>query len=85
MRARRDEKSGGEALHLATGLVVGYPPCPYIAQFKAIIETANSLPVIVGTHPVPQSTRTSMRSCLSGKTRNWRNSPGRFCKKLPKR
>ncbi len=48
------KKNGAEAIHLATGLVVGYPPCPYIAQFKAFIETAYGLRVIVGTHPVPQ-------------------------------
>jgi hypothetical protein len=47
-------KNGAEAIHLATGLLVGYPPCPYIWQFKAFIETAYGLPVVVGTHPIPQ-------------------------------
>ena len=28
-------KNGAEVIHLATGLVVGYPPCPYIDIFKA--------------------------------------------------
>lgn len=28
-------KNGAEVVHLATGLVVGYPPCPYIETFKA--------------------------------------------------
>jgi predicted metal-binding protein len=47
-------KNGAEAIHLATGLVVGYPPCPNILQFKTFIETAYGLPVVVGTHPIPQ-------------------------------
>jgi len=46
-------KNGAEAIHLATGLVVGYPPCPRIRQFKEFIETQYQLPVVVGTHPIP--------------------------------
>ncbi|RLE02240.1 MAG: CGGC domain-containing protein, partial [Candidatus Aminicenantes bacterium] len=47
------KKNGAEAIHLATGLVVGYPPCPRIRQFKEFIEKYYQLPVIVGTHPIP--------------------------------
>lgn len=46
-------KNGAEVIHLATGLVVGYPPCPRIRQFKQFIETRYGLPVVVGTHPIP--------------------------------
>lgn len=46
-------KNGAEAVHLATGLVVGYPPCPRINDFKAFIESRYKIPVVVGTHPVP--------------------------------
>jgi predicted metal-binding protein len=46
-------KNGADAVHLATGLVVGYPPCPQIRQFKMFIEQQYGLPVIVGTHPIP--------------------------------
>jgi hypothetical protein len=45
--------NGAEAIHLATGLVVGYPPCPYIRQFKEFIESRYKIPVVVGTHPIP--------------------------------
>lgn len=45
--------NGAEVIHLATGFVVGYPPCPNIADFKAFIETHYGIPVVVGTHPVP--------------------------------
>lgn len=47
-------KNGVEVIHLATGLVVGYPPCPYTAFFKQYIEESFKIPVIVGTHPIPQ-------------------------------
>jgi len=46
-------KNGAEVIHLATGLVVGYPPCPRIRQFKEFIEKRYGLPVVVGTHPIP--------------------------------
>ncbi|MGZ5514763.1 MAG: CGGC domain-containing protein, partial [Candidatus Aminicenantales bacterium] len=36
-----------------TGFVVGYPPCPYISQFKQFIESRYGIPVVVGTHPIP--------------------------------
>jgi predicted metal-binding protein len=47
-------KNGATVIHLATGFIVGYPPCPDIRRFKAYIETAYGLPVVVGTHPIPQ-------------------------------
>jgi predicted metal-binding protein len=47
-------KNGVQVIHLATGLVVGYPPCPYIREFKNTIEVKYEIPVIVGTHPIPQ-------------------------------
>jgi len=47
------KKNGAEVIHLATGLVVGYPPCPNIRRFKTFIETQFGLPVVVGTHPIP--------------------------------
>jgi len=48
-------KNGAEVIHFATGLVVGYPPCPYIAHFKKFIETKYKTKVVIGTHPIPQS------------------------------
>ena len=47
------KKNGADVIHLATGLVVGYPPCPYISHFKIFIETQFNLPVVIGTHPIP--------------------------------
>ncbi len=48
------KNNGAEIIHLATGLVVGYPPCPNIRRFKNYIETVYGLKVEVGTHPIPQ-------------------------------
>lgn len=45
--------NGAEAIHLATGLVVGYPPCPRIPHFKEYIESRYEIPVVIGTHPIP--------------------------------
>jgi len=45
--------NGAAVIHLATGLVVGYPPCPHIREFKEFIEKRYGLPVVVGTHPIP--------------------------------
>lgn len=47
------KKNGAEVIHLATGLVVGYPPCPRLFQFKEFIETQYRIPVVIGTHPIP--------------------------------
>ena len=33
------KKNGAKVIHLATGLVVGYPPCSNIRRFKVFIET----------------------------------------------
>jgi predicted metal-binding protein len=49
------KKNGVEVVHLATGMVVGYPPCPYIDHFCSLIKQKYSVSVITGTHPIPQS------------------------------
>jgi predicted metal-binding protein len=46
-------KNGAEVIHLATGLVVGYPPCPRINQFREYVEKRYGIPVVIGTHPIP--------------------------------
>jgi predicted metal-binding protein len=47
-------KNGAEVIHLATGLVVGYPPCPNIKHFVDFIKLNYDIPVVVGTHPIPE-------------------------------
>lgn len=49
------KKNGADVIHLATGLVVGYPPCPYLDDFCQFIPVKYGLEVIIGTHPIPQN------------------------------
>jgi predicted metal-binding protein len=46
-------KNGANVIHFATGMVVGYPPCQYINQFKEFVESRFKIPVVIGTHPIP--------------------------------
>jgi predicted metal-binding protein len=48
------KRNGAEVIHLATGLLVGYPPCPYIDDFQRFIEEKYGVPIVVGTHPIPE-------------------------------
>jgi len=48
------KRNGAEVIHFATGLVVGYPPCPHLAYFHDFIKTKYGLEVVYGTHPIPQ-------------------------------
>jgi predicted metal-binding protein len=48
------KNNGAEIIHLATGLVVGYPPCPRISYFSRFIKEKYGMNVVVGTHPIPQ-------------------------------
>lgn len=47
-------KNGADTIHLATGMVVGYPPCPRVDYFKKYIEERFNVKVVVGTHPIPE-------------------------------
>lgn len=47
-------RNGAQVIHLATGLVVGYPPCPYIDDFCRFIRRRYGLEAVAGTHPIPQ-------------------------------
>ena len=49
------KKNGAEIIHLATGVVVGYPPCPHLQAFREFIPAKYGLEVVVGTHPIPQT------------------------------
>jgi predicted metal-binding protein len=49
------KKNNVNVVHFATGMIVGYPPCPYIDHFKSLIEQKYGVEVVIGTHPIPQS------------------------------
>ncbi len=48
------KSNGAQAIHLATGLIVGYPPCSYLTYFSDFIHAKYNLEVVYGTHPIPQ-------------------------------
>jgi predicted metal-binding protein len=48
------KNNGAEAIHFATGFIVGYPPCPHITYLRDFIEARYGLEVVYGTHPIPQ-------------------------------
>ena len=64
-------KNGVEVVHLATGLVVGYPPCPYIDTFKTFLETQNGVKVVVGTHPIPEKYLKMHRALGTWDSQEW--------------
>lgn len=46
--------NGATVVHLATGFIVGYPPCPSIFYFCDFIREKYDVDVVFGTHPIPQ-------------------------------
>jgi predicted metal-binding protein len=48
------KRNGADVIHLATGFVVGYPPCPHLDHFRQFIPEKYGIPVVIGTHPIPQ-------------------------------
>jgi len=64
-------KNGAEAIHFATGFIVGYPPCPYISHFKDFIEDEYKIPVVIGTHPIPQKYLKTHDKLGTWNTREW--------------
>ena len=67
------KKNGAEVIHLATGLIVGYPPCPYLVYFKDFIETKYDIKVVYGTHPIPQKYLDTHNKLNTWKSPEWEN------------
>ncbi len=65
------KKNGAEVIHFATGMVVGYPPCPYIKQFKDFIEIKYRLQVVIGTHPIPEKYYITHTKLETWNTKEW--------------
>lgn len=47
-------RNGAQVIHLATGMVVGYPPCPRLPYFVDFLKQKYAVEVRIGTHPIPQ-------------------------------
>jgi predicted metal-binding protein len=65
------KKNGAEVVHLATGLVVGYPPCPHLDAFRRFIPEKHGLRVVVGTHPIPQTYFVTHERCGTWRDPRW--------------
>lgn len=66
------KKNGVEVIHLATGLVVGYPPCPYINHFIKFIPEKFGVKVIIGTHPIPQKYLVTHQALGTWESNEWK-------------
>ncbi|RZN14112.1 MAG: CGGC domain-containing protein [Methanosarcinales archaeon] len=65
------KKNGAEAIHLATGLIVGYPPCPRVTRFRDFIRAKYGLNVVIGTHPIPQKYYETHKTLGTWKSPGW--------------
>ena len=66
-------KNGVDVIHLATGFLVGYPPCPHLDQFRRFIPEKYGIPVVVGTHPIPQKYFLTHRHCGTWNGSEWKD------------
>jgi len=66
------KKNQAEVIHLATGMVVGYPPCPRINHFRNFISEKYGLKVVVGTHPIPQKYYITHKALGTWETPVWK-------------
>jgi len=67
------KNNGVEVIHLATGLIVGYPPCPRITYFHDFINKKYDLEVVYGTHPIPQKYLTMHNRLKTWDNQKWQN------------
>jgi len=65
-------ENGAQVIHLATGLLVGYPPCRYIHTFNAFLEKRYGVKVVVGTHPIPKKNLDQHTSLGTWEAPEWR-------------
>ncbi len=63
--------NGATHIHLATGLIVGYPPCPNIQYFHDFIQANWQVKVIYGTHPIPEKYLVNHKALKTWKNKNF--------------
>ena len=66
------KKNGATVVHLATGFLVGYPPCPHIDYFRRFVQEKYGIPVVVGTHPIPQKYLLTHTGCETWGAPEWK-------------
>jgi len=65
-------KNGVSVIHLATGFLVGYPPCQSIDYFARFMEERYKVRVVIGTHPVPEKYRLVHDKLGTWKDSSWK-------------
>lgn len=68
------KKNGADVVHFATGVVVGYPPCPYIHYLEQFMRSKFNLEVVIGTHPIPQKYLRTHRELNTWDTPEWQET-----------
>ncbi|MBN1432921.1 MAG: CGGC domain-containing protein [Methanomicrobiaceae archaeon] len=66
------KKNGVSVIHLATGMIVGYPPCPRIKYFTKLIKEKYGIDVVVGTHPIPEKYLTTHTALKTWDSKLWK-------------
>lgn len=66
-------KNGAEVIHLAAGMVVGFPPCPYLSDFISFIPEKYKIEVVLGTHPIPEKYLMTHENLQTWNTVTWKN------------
>jgi len=64
-------RNGAEIIHIATGLIVGYPPCPHITYFHDYIKTKYGLEAVYGTRPIPEKYRKAHEKLWTWDSDEW--------------
>jgi predicted metal-binding protein len=67
------KKNGADVIHLATGFLVGYPPCPYLDHFRRFISEKYGIPVVIGTHPIPEKYLRTHTACQTWSAGVWQD------------
>jgi predicted metal-binding protein len=65
-------RNGVDVIHLATGLLVGYPPCLFLDDFNEYIGKRFGVEVVLGTHPIPQKYWETHQSLGTWESPRWR-------------
>lgn len=65
------KKNGAEVIHLATCMLVGYPPCEHIEAFSRFIPAKYGLEVVIGSHPIPQNYFLTHQALKTWQSNTW--------------
>jgi predicted metal-binding protein len=65
------KKNGVEVIHLATCMLVGYPPCEHLEAFTRFIPAKYGVEVAIGSHPIPQNYYLTHQALKTWQSNKW--------------